>query len=183
MPPLIRVWAMIAFSDIFGIRLRQLRDIGKWIAIIIPMAIVVGVLRLLSLGTRDRDSGPLRSSLAALRPARRRLSHGLGLPGFGKSAEGGNSLIVDQIHEPGAGVPCAWPRSSGLNHRHPSLRRFRRREEHGGAARQQRRQRRGEALPPLSPADVEFSSWAGSRPGSARCSARRSPAPYSRSKC
>ncbi|WP_018899673.1 voltage-gated chloride channel family protein [Rhizobium sp. 2MFCol3.1] len=97
---------MIAFSDIFGIRLRQLRDIGKWIAVIVPMAAVVGslcafFLWALDLATRSRFDHPW-------------LLYGLPAAGFlmvliyqtfGKSAEGGNNLIVDQIHEPGAGVP------------------------------------------------------------------------------
>jgi hypothetical protein len=29
---------------------------------------------------------------------------------YGQSVEAGNNLILDEIHEPGGGVPCAWRR-------------------------------------------------------------------------
>lgn len=97
---------MISASDIFGIRLQQVRNILKWIVVVVPMAVVVGslcafFLWTLDLATKTRFDHPW-------------LLYGLPVAGFlmvlvyqrfGQSAEGGNNLIVEQIHEPGGGVP------------------------------------------------------------------------------
>ncbi|SIQ00336.1 H+/Cl-antiporter ClcA [Rhizobium sp. RU35A] len=93
-------------ASIFGLRLQQIRSLAKWIVVVTPMAMAVGSLVALFLRGLDRAT-ELRfefSWLIYLMP----------LAGFamvwtygrfGKSAEGGNNLIVDQIHEPGGGVP------------------------------------------------------------------------------
>jgi H+/Cl- antiporter ClcA len=87
-------------------RLPQFGIFAKWVAYIVPMASVVGSLCALFLWaldavTRARFDFPW-------------LLFGLPVAGLlvallyrwiGRSAEGGNNLIVEQIHEPGAGVP------------------------------------------------------------------------------
>lgn len=89
-----------------GSRLTQFGSLLKWVAFTVPMAAVVGSLCALFLwsldvATQARFSHPW-------------LLYGLPLAGLavglvyhwiGRSAEGGNNLIVDQIHEPSAGVP------------------------------------------------------------------------------
>ncbi|GJM61465.1 voltage-gated chloride channel family protein [Persicobacter diffluens] len=88
----------------------QLRQLAKWIAIITPLAIVVGSLNafflwLLGKATDFRISTyeqhawiiyllPL-AGVAIVWVYRK----------FGKNAEGGNNLIMDEIHKPGGGVP------------------------------------------------------------------------------
>ncbi len=92
--------------DFFDIRLQQLRAIAKWIAVVVPMAIVVGSLCAVFLWSLDR--------VTEARFAHPWLIYGMPAAGFlmvlayqrfGRSAEGGNNLIVEQIHEPGGGVP------------------------------------------------------------------------------
>ncbi|MCM2292769.1 voltage-gated chloride channel family protein [Allorhizobium sp. BGMRC 0089] len=96
----------MTLASIFGLRFQQIRSLAKWIAIIIPMAIAVGSLVALFLWSLDRAT--------ELRFAFPWLIYFMPVAGFamvwaygkfGKSAEGGNNLIVDQIHEPGGGVP------------------------------------------------------------------------------
>lgn len=93
-------------ASIFGLRFQQIRSLAKWIAIVIPMAAVVGSLVALFLWSLDRAT-QLRFEfpwLIYLMPvAGFAMVWAYGK--FGKSAEGGNNLIVDQIHEPGGGVP------------------------------------------------------------------------------
>jgi H+/Cl- antiporter ClcA/PII-like signaling protein len=90
----------------FGLRIEQVRRLAKWIGIVVPMSAVVGSLCALFLwaldqATRARFNVPW-------------LIYGMPVAGFlmvlayqrfGRSAEGGNNLIVEQIHEPGGGVP------------------------------------------------------------------------------
>lgn len=90
----------------FSNRLSQLGTLLKWAVAVIPMAAAVGSLCALFLwgldvATEARFAYPM-------------LLFGLPVAGFGialvyhwigRSAEGGNNLIVEQIHEPGAGVP------------------------------------------------------------------------------
>ncbi len=90
----------------FGLRVEQVRRLAKWIGIVVPMSAVVGSLCALFLwaldqATRARFNVPW-------------LIYGMPVAGFlmvlayqrfGRSAEGGNNLIVEQIHEPGGGVP------------------------------------------------------------------------------
>jgi len=87
-------------------RLLQVRSLFKWIVVVVPMALAVGSLCALFLcaldqATRSRFDHPW-------------LIYGMPLAGFlmvlayqrfGRGAEGGNNLIVEQIHEPGGGVP------------------------------------------------------------------------------
>lgn len=92
--------------SIFGLRLQQIRSLTKWIVIVTPMAMTVGSLVALFLWSLDRAT-ELRFEfpwLIYLMPVAGFVmvwAYGK----FGKSAEGGNNLIVDQIHEPGGGVP------------------------------------------------------------------------------
>ncbi|MBO9177011.1 DUF190 domain-containing protein [Rhizobium sp. 16-488-2a] len=96
----------MAFSAFFGLRFQQVRSLAKWIAIVVPMAMAVGSLVALFLWSLD-GATELRFEFPWL-------IYGMPVAGFamvwayqifGKSAEGGNNLIVDQIHEPGGGVP------------------------------------------------------------------------------
>ncbi|MBZ5759861.1 MULTISPECIES: voltage-gated chloride channel family protein [Rhizobium] len=96
----------MVFSDILGIRLQLARSLLKWMAVVTPMAITIGSLVALFLWSLDRAT--------EARFAYPWLIYALPVAGFamvfaygrfGVSAEGGNNLIVDQIHEPGGGVP------------------------------------------------------------------------------
>ncbi|WP_337268750.1 voltage-gated chloride channel family protein [Oryzifoliimicrobium ureilyticus] len=87
-------------------RLQPLRNLVKWIAAVVPMAVVVGSLVALFLWSLDRAT--------ELRFAYPWLIFCMPVAGFamvwaygmyGKSVEAGNNLIVDQIHQPGGGVP------------------------------------------------------------------------------
>lgn len=87
-------------------RLRHIGAALKWLALIIPMASIVGSLCAGFLWSLER--------VTALRFANPDLLYGLPLAGMavglayfwiGQPAEGGNNLIVEQIHAPGAGVP------------------------------------------------------------------------------
>lgn len=93
-------------ASIFGLRLQQAQSLAKWVAAVVPMAAVVGSLVALFLWSLDRAT-ELRFNfpwLIFLMPvAGFAMVWAYGR--FGKSAEGGNNLIVDQIHEPGGGVP------------------------------------------------------------------------------
>jgi H+/Cl- antiporter ClcA len=87
-------------------RLSILRFLAKWAAILLPVAAVIGSACAFFLWSLDE--------LTRLRQAHTWLLYLLPLAGvavaalyhyLGKSAEGGNNLIVDQIHSPGGGVP------------------------------------------------------------------------------
>jgi len=87
-------------------RLSQVRAVVRWALIVTPMAVAVGSLCAVFLWALDQAT--------RLRFAHPWLLFGLPLAGAlvggiyhwkGRTAEGGNNLIVDQIHEPGAGVP------------------------------------------------------------------------------
>jgi H+/Cl- antiporter ClcA len=92
--------------NLSGRRFQQLRSIIKWVGIVVPMAAVVGSLCALFLWALDRATQarfdhpwlifgmPVAGLLMVLA-----YQH------FGRSAEGGNNLIVEQIHEPDGGVP------------------------------------------------------------------------------
>ncbi|MEO5714735.1 MAG: voltage-gated chloride channel family protein [Luteolibacter sp.] len=78
----------------------------KWLAILIPMAAVVGTasaffLWVLDEVTRLRFANPWLLYLLPLGG----LMVGLLYHHFGKSANGGNNLLIDEIHQPAAGVP------------------------------------------------------------------------------
>src|ERR1700760_2496337 len=97
---------MMSPNGFLDLRLEQFRSLIKWIGIIVPMAAVVGSLCALFLWGLDKAT--------AARFAFPWLVYGMPIAGFlmvmayqqsGRSAEGGNNLIVEQIHEPGGGVP------------------------------------------------------------------------------
>ncbi|WP_454859419.1 DUF190 domain-containing protein [Rhizobium binxianense] len=92
--------------SIFGLRFQQIRSLAKWIVIVVPMAIAVGSLVALFLWSLDKATD-LRFEfpwlIYCMPVAGFAMVWAYGK--FGKSAEGGNNLIVDQIHEPGGGVP------------------------------------------------------------------------------
>ncbi|MBB3147212.1 H+/Cl- antiporter ClcA/PII-like signaling protein [Phyllobacterium trifolii] len=96
----------MTLASIFGLRVQQIRSLANWIVIVVPMAIAVGSLVALFLWSLDRAT-ELRFEFPWL-------IYFMPVAGFamvwayakfGKTAEGGNNLIVDQIHEPGGGVP------------------------------------------------------------------------------
>ncbi|WP_342628180.1 voltage-gated chloride channel family protein [Nguyenibacter vanlangensis] len=83
-----------------------LRATLKWACLLVPMAAIVGSLCALFLWLLDEVTTyrVTHSSLLFLLPLAG-IATGLLYHWFGRSAEGGNNLIVDQIHEPGGGVP------------------------------------------------------------------------------
>jgi len=93
-------------SAFFHHRFQQLRSIFKWMILVLPMAAVVGSLCALFLWSLDRATEARFDCpwLIFLMPVAGFLMV-LAYQRFGRGAEGGNNLIVDQIHEPGGGVP------------------------------------------------------------------------------
>lgn len=93
-------------SEFFHHRFQQLRSIFKWIFLVVPMAAVVGSLCALFLWSLDRATQARFDYpwLIFLMPVAGFLMV-LAYQRFGRGAEGGNNLIVEQIHEPGGGVP------------------------------------------------------------------------------
>ncbi|KQZ91801.1 chloride channel protein [Rhizobium sp. Root564] len=93
-------------SQFSSLRLQQIQSIGKWVAVTVPMALIVGSLVAFFLWSLDRAT-ELRFAypwLIFLMPvAGFAMVWAYGR--FGGTAEAGNNLIVDQIHEPGGGVP------------------------------------------------------------------------------
>jgi H+/Cl- antiporter ClcA len=86
--------------------LAQALALLKWTSLLLPMAMVVGsacafFLWSLEVVTRTRHIHPWLLYLLPLAG----LCVGFIYHRWGKSAEGGNNLIMDQIHEPGGGVP------------------------------------------------------------------------------
>jgi H+/Cl- antiporter ClcA/PII-like signaling protein len=101
-----------AFSDAFSLtdfsraRIARLESILRWAAVLTPMGVSVGslcalFLWALDLATRARFQYPWLLFLLPFAGA----AIGLLYQWKGRAAEGGNNLIVEQIHEPGAGVP------------------------------------------------------------------------------
>jgi H+/Cl- antiporter ClcA len=92
--------------EFLDIRITQLRSIAKWILIVVPMAAIVGSLCALFLWSLDRATQARFDHpwLIYLLPVAG-FAMVAAYQRFGRSAEGGNNLIVDQIHEPGGGVP------------------------------------------------------------------------------
>ncbi|WP_158810921.1 DUF190 domain-containing protein [Beijerinckia sp. L45] len=94
------------FRTLVDNRIRHGVSAAKWIALVAPMAAVVGSMCAAFLWSLDKVT-----DLRFEHPA---LLFGLPVAGvaigllyhwYGRSAEGGNNLIVEQIHEPGGGVP------------------------------------------------------------------------------
>ncbi len=95
-----------SFPALARVRLGEALGGLRWLAIIVPMAIVVGSLCAGFLWSLDVAT--------AARFAHPDLLYALPVAGFamvyvyqrfGRGSEAGNNLIVDQIHEPGGGVP------------------------------------------------------------------------------
>jgi len=87
-------------------RTLQALVLAKWVLLVLPMAAAVGsacalFLWALDVATKARFETP---DLFYWLPVAG-LAVGLAYHWFGRSAEGGNNLIVEQIHEPGGGVP------------------------------------------------------------------------------
>jgi H+/Cl- antiporter ClcA len=93
-------------SAYFHHRFQQFRSLFKWIVLVAPMAVVVGSLCALFLWSLDKATAARFDHpwLIFLMPVAGFLMV-LVYQRFGRGSEGGNNLIVDQIHEPGGGVP------------------------------------------------------------------------------
>ncbi|MBB6484132.1 voltage-gated chloride channel family protein [Rhizobium lusitanum] len=93
-------------SAYFQHRFQQFRSLFKWILLVAPMAVVVGSLCALFLWSLDKATATRFDHpwLIFLMPVAGFLMV-LVYQRFGRGSEGGNNLIVDQIHEPGGGVP------------------------------------------------------------------------------
>ncbi|NLS15438.1 voltage-gated chloride channel family protein [Rhizobium sp. P40RR-XXII] len=93
-------------SAYFHHRFQQFRSLFKWILLVVPMAVVVGSLCALFLWSLDEATTARFEYpwLIFLMPVAGFLMV-LVYQHFGRGSEGGNNLIVDQIHEPGGGVP------------------------------------------------------------------------------
>lgn len=93
-------------SAYFHHRFQQFRSLFKWILLVVPMAVVVGSLCALFLWSLDKATAVRFDHpwLIFLMPVAGFLMV-LVYQHFGRGSEGGNNLIVDQIHEPGGGVP------------------------------------------------------------------------------
>jgi H+/Cl- antiporter ClcA len=83
-----------------------LLQILRWTLLIIPVAVIVGSLNalflwLLEVATRTRIGSPWLLYLLPLAGLLIVYSY----RNLGKNSEGGNNLIMDEIHEPGAGIP------------------------------------------------------------------------------
>jgi H+/Cl- antiporter ClcA len=94
------------FRSFIGLRLTHIASVVRWAFVVTPMAAAVGSLCALFLWALDQAT--------RLRFQHPWLLFGLPLAGGaiglvyqwkGRAAEGGNNLIVEQIHEPGGGVP------------------------------------------------------------------------------
>lgn len=86
--------------------LKQLRSAALWLALVVPTAMLIGAVCagfLISLHwvTDSRMSSPWLIYLLPLAG----LTVGLLYHHFGGKSDEGNNLIMDQIHEPGGGVP------------------------------------------------------------------------------
>jgi H+/Cl- antiporter ClcA len=84
-----------------------LRYLAKWVLITAPVAVAIGsavalFLRSLEVATETRFAHPWLLFLLPLAG----LLVGLLYHAWGRSVEAGNNLIIDQIHEPGGGVPA-----------------------------------------------------------------------------
>lgn len=95
------------FSDHFSI----LKYLLRWTVIIVPVAAAIGsavalFLWLLSAAIHYRFGHPWLLYLLPVAGVAIHFAYRL----YGSSAEKGNNLIIDEIHEPGAGYPKGWGR-------------------------------------------------------------------------
>lgn len=93
-------------SAYFHHRFQQFLSLFKWIILVVPMAAVVGSLCAVFLWSLDKATATRFDHpwLIFLMPVAGFLMV-LAYQQFGRGSEGGNNLIVDQIHAPGGGVP------------------------------------------------------------------------------
>ncbi|MCJ8141760.1 DUF190 domain-containing protein [Ancylobacter sp. A5.8] len=97
---------MMFAPGFFGLSLQQLRGLAKWTLVVVTMSAVVGTLCALFLWALDRATQarfdyPLLIYVMPIAGFVMVLAYQV----FGRGSEGGNNLIVEQIHEPGGGVP------------------------------------------------------------------------------
>lgn len=101
-----RLRAEDIYASVSSSRLRFAVVLGRWTLLLAPMAVAVGSACAVFLWSLDRATD--------LRYAHPWLLYLLPVAGFliglvylwkGRPAEGGNNLILEQIHEPGGGVP------------------------------------------------------------------------------
>ncbi|MEI7925603.1 MAG: voltage-gated chloride channel family protein [Chloroflexota bacterium] len=83
------------------------RYFAKWLALVTPVAITIGSISALFLwsleaATQMRWANPWLLYLLPIAGAASALLYHW----FGREVEGGNNLLVDEIHEPGGGVPA-----------------------------------------------------------------------------
>lgn len=94
------------FRSSFREHLLPAGHLGKWLLIVAPVAVAIGsacalFLRALEMATQLRWEHPWFLYLLPLAG----IGVGLLYQKLGRSVEGGNNLIMEQIHEPGGGVP------------------------------------------------------------------------------
>ncbi len=104
--PFIRKVRSITLPGSFREQISLWRFVLKWLALVIPVGVVIGsaialFLWLLALATETREQHP---SLLFFLPIGG-IVVALLYRYFGASVEQGSDLIVDEIHKPGAGVP------------------------------------------------------------------------------
>ena len=100
------LFASFNLAAFFRTRHDHAMSVLRWTLILIPMSVAVGSLCAaflwsLDVATRTRFAHPWMLFLLPLGGG----AIGLLYHWMGKSVEGGNNLIVEQVHEPGGGVP------------------------------------------------------------------------------
>lgn len=100
------LWESLNWATFFRTRHDHALSVIRWLVVLAPMSALVGTacaafLWSLDVATRARFTYPWLLYCLPLGGA----AIGLLYHRFGRSVEGGNNLIVEQIHEPGGGVP------------------------------------------------------------------------------
>jgi H+/Cl- antiporter ClcA len=98
--------AIEALTDSVGERATYVRYFARWLLLVAPVALTIGslvafFLWALESATRTRLGSPWLLWLLPFAG----VVVGLAYHRWGKSSEAGNNLIVDEIHEPGGGIP------------------------------------------------------------------------------
>ncbi|MCW4591204.1 voltage-gated chloride channel family protein [Gluconacetobacter entanii] len=96
----------MTLSRLIATSVANMRVILKWGCILVPMSACIGTLCAIFLWLLDQVTACRIAypGLLWLLPLAG-VAVGLAYHAFGRCAEGGNNLIIDQIHEPGGGVP------------------------------------------------------------------------------
>lgn len=96
----------MTLSRLIATSVANMRVILKWGCILVPMSACIGTLCAIFLWLLDQVTACriAHPGLLWLLPLAG-VAVGLAYHAFGRCAEGGNNLIIDQIHEPGGGVP------------------------------------------------------------------------------